>query len=106
MNEKIIIKKHDNEIAVKVEASATNVIFMLGKALDNVSSTIEERLGIPKEAAVKAVCEFALSDKNKQSEIASIAEMINILYSAGDKEALSELNNILNMFGDDKNEAN
>lgn len=106
MNEKIIIEKHDYEITVKVEASTANVLFMLGKALDNVSDTIEERLNIPKEAAVKAACEFALADKSRQDEIAFVAEMMNILYSAGDKEALNELKNILNMFGDDKNEAN
>lgn len=106
MNEKIIIEKHDDEMTVMVEASLSNVIFMLGKALDNVSDTIEERLDIPKEAAVKATCEFALADKSRQDEIAFVAEMMNILYSAGDKEALNELNNILNGFGDERNETN
>lgn len=106
MNEKIIIEKHDNEITVMVEASMSNVIFMLGKALDNVSDTIEERLDIPKEAAVEAACEFALADKSSQSEIAFVAEMMNILYKAGDKEGLNELNDILNGFGDERNEAN
>ena len=102
MTEKIVIEKHDKGTNVMIDASVATVIFMIGKALDNASDVIEERLDIPKEVAVKAACEFALADKGEQNEITLIADMMNILYKAGDKEALKDFKNILNRFGDEE----